>query len=149
MIQDRFRLDDKVAIVTGAGRGIGAASALALAEAGADVVLSSRTKEQLDAVAAAGRGRRAAGPSSCRPTSATSTRSPAWPTSPRHELGRVDIVVNNVGGIDAPAVPRHVARAARSASSPGTSPPPTPSTRAAVPHHARGRRRRRRRASPR
>src|SRR5688572_11450813 len=52
MIQDRFRLDDKVAIVTGAGRGIGAASALALAEAGADVVISSRTKEQLDAVAA-------------------------------------------------------------------------------------------------
>ena len=51
MINDRFRVDDQVAIVTGAGRGIGAASAIALAEAGADVVLSSRTKEQLDAVA--------------------------------------------------------------------------------------------------
>ena len=38
MILDRFRLDDQVAIVTGAGRGIGAATAVALAEAGADVV---------------------------------------------------------------------------------------------------------------
>ena len=38
MILDRFRLDDRVAVVTGAGRGIGAAVAVALAEAGADVV---------------------------------------------------------------------------------------------------------------
>ena len=48
---ERFRLDGKVAIITGAGRGIGAATALALAEAGADVVLASRTKEQLDSIA--------------------------------------------------------------------------------------------------
>ena len=61
MIQDRFRLDDQVAIVTGAGRGIGAATALALAEAGADVVLSSRTEDQLLAIAEEieGLGRRA------------------------------------------------------------------------------------------
>ena len=58
---ERFRLDGKVAVVTGAGRGIGAATALALAEAGADVVLASRTREQLDAVADVARslGRRA------------------------------------------------------------------------------------------
>ena len=36
----------------GAGRGIGAATAIALAEAGADVVISARTAEQLDEVAA-------------------------------------------------------------------------------------------------
>src|SRR5207302_1614933 len=42
MVLERFRLDGKVAIVTGAGRGIGAASALALAEAGADVLLAAR-----------------------------------------------------------------------------------------------------------
>jgi 7-alpha-hydroxysteroid dehydrogenase len=42
-ILDNFRVTDKVAVVTGAGRGIGAASAVALAEAGADVVISART----------------------------------------------------------------------------------------------------------
>jgi 7-alpha-hydroxysteroid dehydrogenase len=52
MLLDRFRLDDRVAVVTAAGRGIGAASALALAECGADVVISARTTDQLDDVAA-------------------------------------------------------------------------------------------------
>ena len=61
MVLDMFRLDGQVAVVTGAGRGIGAASALALAEAGADVVLSARTEDQLQEVAkqVADLGRRA------------------------------------------------------------------------------------------
>jgi 7-alpha-hydroxysteroid dehydrogenase len=50
-ILDRFTLTDHVAIVTGAGRGIGAATAVAFAQAGADVVISSRTADQLEAVA--------------------------------------------------------------------------------------------------
>lgn len=58
---DRFRLDGQVALVTGAGRGIGAACALAFADAGADVVISARTQNELDATAAEvrARGRRA------------------------------------------------------------------------------------------
>ena len=58
---DRFRLDGKVALVTGAGKGIGAAIALAFADAGADVALAARTVSDLEAVAAqvVERGRRA------------------------------------------------------------------------------------------
>ena len=51
MILDIFRIDEQVAVVTGAGRGICAATAVALAEAGADVVISARTEDQLEAVA--------------------------------------------------------------------------------------------------
>ena len=51
MILDLFRVTGRVAVVTGAGRGIGAAAAVALAEAGADVVISARTADQLAGVA--------------------------------------------------------------------------------------------------
>jgi NAD(P)-dependent dehydrogenase (short-subunit alcohol dehydrogenase family) len=46
-----FRLDDRRAIVTGAGRGIGLAAAAALADAGAEVTLVSRTKSEIEAAA--------------------------------------------------------------------------------------------------
>ena len=50
-ILDKFRLDEKVAVVTGAGRGIGAACAKAFAEAGANIVIGARTISELESVA--------------------------------------------------------------------------------------------------
>ena len=51
-----FRLDDKRALVTGAGRGLGQSFAAALAQAGADVTLVARTRDEIEAVAAELRG---------------------------------------------------------------------------------------------
>ena len=51
-VLDRFRLDDKVAIVTGASSGLGVAFAKALAEAGADLVLAARRVDRLEATSA-------------------------------------------------------------------------------------------------
>ncbi|HEY3481037.1 MAG TPA: SDR family oxidoreductase [Streptomyces sp.] len=97
MILDRFKLSDQVAVVTGAGRGIGAATAVALAEAGADVVIASRTATQLDEVAsrvsAAGRRAIAVPVDLADPAAAAALASTAIA-----EFGRLDLVVNNVGG---------------------------------------------------
>lgn len=49
-VLDRFRLDGRVAVVTGASSGLGVAFATALAEAGADVVLGARRTQKLEAV---------------------------------------------------------------------------------------------------
>jgi 7-alpha-hydroxysteroid dehydrogenase len=50
-MSDPFRLDGKRAVVTGAGKGIGRGISLQLARAGADLVISSRTQEDLDSLA--------------------------------------------------------------------------------------------------
>jgi 7-alpha-hydroxysteroid dehydrogenase len=97
VILDRFLLTDHVAVVTGAGRGIGAATAVALAEAGADVVISARTKADLDEVAevVTATGRRAL-PVAADLSDVDAAASLA--DAAREEFGRLDVVVNNVGG---------------------------------------------------
>lgn len=84
-------------MVTGAGRGIGAAAAVALAQAGADVVIASRTRADLEDVAArvAETGRRA-----CVVPADLSDldQVTALAATAEMEFGRLDIVVNNVGG---------------------------------------------------
>ena len=91
-----FSLAGKVAIVTGASRGIGRSIALGLAEHGADVALAARKPEALEEAAAAVRalGRRAiAVPTNVRRVEELR----ALVERARAELGRVDILVNNAG----------------------------------------------------
>jgi 7-alpha-hydroxysteroid dehydrogenase len=97
VILDRFRIDEKVAIVTGAGRGIGAGAALALAEAGAHVVCAARTPEQIEETAAKAQAsgvRALAVP--CDVTERDQLERLVETTLA--EFGRIDILVNNAGG---------------------------------------------------
>lgn len=96
-VPDLFSIPGRVAIVTGAGKGIGRACALAFAQAGADVALAARTQSDLDAVAAeiAGLGRRAI-TVVCDVNKESDLDDLIARTS--SELGRLDILLNNVGG---------------------------------------------------
>ena len=95
-ILDRFRLDDRVAVVTGASSGLGVAFARAFAEAGADVVLAARRPDRLQQTAASVR---AAGRSAlCVPTDI------ADPAQVQHmveaamaQFGKIDTLINNAG----------------------------------------------------
>jgi NAD(P)-dependent dehydrogenase (short-subunit alcohol dehydrogenase family) len=95
-ILDAFRLDGRVAVVTGASSGLGVAFARALAEAGADVVLAARRADRLAAVAAEIRalGKRAvqvvadvAKPEDCGAVAEAALAA----------YGRIDVLVNNAG----------------------------------------------------
>ena len=96
-VLDKLDLSGKVAIVTGAGRGLGRAMALALADAGADLVVTARTHAQIeetaDLVRAKGRGALWV---ACDVTNSSSVR--AMIDAAIADYGRIDILVNNAGG---------------------------------------------------
>jgi len=95
-ILDRFRLDGKVAVVTGASSGLGVAFAQALAQAGADVVLGARRFERLSEtgalIEAEGRKFAALQTDVTNPDECTALIALAI-----ERFGQVDILVNNAG----------------------------------------------------
>ena len=94
---DQFSLEGKVAVVTGAGKGIGAGIARAFAEAGADLVLAARTRGDLEQVAAEinGFGRQAL----VVPTDVMALEQLQHLVDETlGHFGRLDILVNNAGG---------------------------------------------------
>ena len=97
MILDRFKLTDKIAIVTGAGRGIGRGIALGFAEVGAHVVCAARSVPQIEETAAEirARGRRAL-PVQCDVMQREQLEQLVARTLA--EFGRIDLLVNNAGG---------------------------------------------------
>src|SRR3954454_20783313 len=95
-VLDRFRLDGKVAVVTGASSGLGAAFAVGLAEAGADVALAAPRADRLHApgerVRALGRRCHEVTADVAKPEDCTRIAEQTV-----EALGRVDILVNNAG----------------------------------------------------
>lgn len=97
MILSKFSLKDKIAIVTGAGRGIGKGIALGFAQAGAHVAVSSRTLEQVEATADEIRklGRKSI---AVQADVRESDQVRHMIDQTVKEFGRIDILVNNAGG---------------------------------------------------
>ena len=92
------RLEGLIAVITGGGRGIGRAIALRFAREGALVVVSSRTRTELDAVVAEVEALGGAGLAVI--ADAMERQSARLPVEQALErFGRVDILVNNVGGV--------------------------------------------------
>jgi len=97
MVLERFSLEGKVAVVTGAGRGIGRTMALTLAQAGAEVAAIARTEAEIEETADLIRkiGRRGL----AVPTNVTDSRAVnRMVDRVTTDLGSVDILVNNAGG---------------------------------------------------
>lgn len=108
-LMDKFRMDGRVAVITGAGKGIGAGIARAFAELGAKVVLGARTRSDLEGVA--------------EEVKALGSRPLVVPTdvlkfdqlqaladAAMAEFGKIDVLVNNAGGFPPKPVSQTTAR---------------------------------------
>ena len=94
---DKFRLDGKVALLNGAGRGIGEGIAKTLATAGAAVVCAARRADEVERVAAEIRA--AGGRAVAMPTDVTDNAAvEALAQKAISEFGHLDIWINNAGG---------------------------------------------------
>lgn len=102
-MSDRFRLDGRVALITGGGTGIGRGAALVLAEHGADVVVAGRRPDPLESTAEeiAGLGRRGLAVATDVTSADECRRLVATTLS---EFGRVDILVNCAGGAETQSI---------------------------------------------
>jgi NAD(P)-dependent dehydrogenase (short-subunit alcohol dehydrogenase family) len=90
------QLGNKIALITGGGRGLGRAIALAFADAGADVAVASRTREQLDEVVREIRGRNRRGIAIEADVTSSASVAQMVETA-RKEFGRIDVLVNSAG----------------------------------------------------
>jgi 7-alpha-hydroxysteroid dehydrogenase len=106
-VQNPFRLDDKWAVVTGAGKGIGRGIALCLAAAGANVVVSARTRGDLESLVEEieALGVQAV----CVPADVTQEEQLGAIAAAAKDAGGLDIWVNNAGGLP-DATPRYLTR---------------------------------------
>lgn len=93
---DRFRLDDRVVVVTGASSGLGVGFARALAAVGATLVLAARREDRLEALAAE---LRAAGTDVMTRRTDVAVREDclALAEEVAAAFGRIDVLVNNAG----------------------------------------------------
>jgi 7-alpha-hydroxysteroid dehydrogenase len=108
MLAERFRLDGKVAIITGSGKGIGQAIGLTFAEAGAKVVFTARTESDVQANAEMAR---AFGVQALAVACDVKDDGQLQKLVARtvEAFGSIDIVVNNAGG----AMPNQIPRTSR------------------------------------
>jgi 7-alpha-hydroxysteroid dehydrogenase len=108
MVAEKFRLDGKVAIITGSGKGIGQGIGLTFAEAGARVVFTARTES--DVKANAERARAFGVPALAVPCDVRDDgQLQALVSKTVEAFGRIDVVVNNAGG----AVPNQILKTSR------------------------------------
>jgi 7-alpha-hydroxysteroid dehydrogenase len=111
-VLDKFSLEDQIAVVTGAGKGIGRGISLSLAEAGADLVIASRNQSDLKSLSLEieSLGRRAL----IIPTDVTiQEQLDHLASSAIQEFGSIDIWVNNAGGLP-DATPRYMTKTSES-----------------------------------